>query len=73
MQFIASWVVSFFVKAITQYLADKRAEQALRDLGARTQAAESKAEAERQEAVAEQAAASITSANEDPKDPFRRD
>jgi len=68
----ASWVISFVVKLITQYLANRRAEQALRDLGAATQAADAKTEAERQEAVAQQAAASVASTPEDPDDPFLR-
>ena len=70
-----SWLslaLGFLAKVITQWLANLRAEQALRDLGAATQAAASKAEAERQEAKAKAAADAVATAPEDPDDPFLR-
>ncbi len=69
----ASALITLVVKGVTQWLANLRAEQALRDLGAATQATASRAEAERQEARAQTAADAATIAPEDPTDPFRRD
>jgi hypothetical protein len=69
----ASALITLVVKGVTQWLANLRAEQALRDLGAATQAATSRAEAERQEAKAQAAADAATAAPEDPADPLRRD
>lgn len=66
----ASALITLVVKGATQWLANLRAEQALRDLGAATQAASSRAEAERQEAIAK--AAGDAAAPEDPTDPFLR-
>lgn len=50
--FWASALISFVVKLMTQWQANLRAEQALRELGAATQANASVAAAEKQEAAA---------------------
>lgn len=71
-----SWLslaLGLVAKVVTQWLANLRAEQALRDLGAATQAAASRAAAERQEAKAQAAADAAAVAPDDPNDPFRRD
>jgi hypothetical protein len=67
-----SAIVSFLSRAANDYAARKRAEAALRELGAATQAAASRAEAERQEAVAKAAGERAAAEPEDPEDPFLR-
>lgn len=68
----ASWLINLIVRGVTRWAADKRAEQALRDLGAATQASAARAEAERQEAAAERAGAKAADDLDDPRD-LRRD
>lgn len=68
----ASWLVNLIVRGVTKWAADKRAEQALRDLGAATQANAARAEAERQEAAAERAGTAAADGPDDPRD-LRRD
>lgn len=68
-----SLALGLVARIVTQWLANLRAEQALRELGAATQAADSRREAERQEAIAQTAADAAAVAPEDPADPFRRD
>lgn len=64
----ASALITFLVRAANDWVARRRAEQALRDLGAATQANEARAEAERQEAVAERAASAAEDGPDDPRD-----
>lgn len=64
----ASVLLDLVVKVVTQWLANIRAEQALRDLGAKTQAADSVLEAETQEAAARAAAEAAQDAEDDPQD-----
>ncbi len=64
----ASALITFLVRAVNDWAACRRAEQALRDLGAATQANTARAEAERQEAVAERAAAAAEDSPDDPRD-----
>lgn len=69
------WVstgISFLVRLITEYLANRRAEDALRDLGAATQANAARVEAERQEAIARRAGEAAANEPDDPRD-LRRD
>ena len=68
----ASALITLVVKGVPQWLANLRAEQALRDLGAATQATASRAEAERQETAARAAGEAAAAAPEDPADPFLR-
>ncbi len=68
----ASALITFLVRAANDWAARRRAEQALRDLGAATQANTSRAEAERQEAVAERAGAAAADGEDDPRD-LRKD
>jgi len=72
MSFWVSTGLSFLVKLITEYLANRRAEDALRDLGAATQANASRLEAERQEAIARRAGEAAADEPDDPRD-LRRD
>ena len=72
MPFWASAGISFLVRLITEYLANRRAEDALRDLGAATQANASRVEAERQEAIARRAGEAAADEPDDPRD-LRRD
>ncbi|MCJ2080770.1 peptidoglycan-binding protein [Methylobacterium sp. J-090] len=72
MSFWVSTGLSFVVKLITEYLANRRAEEALRDLGAATQANASRVEAERQEAIARRAGEAAAEEPDDPRD-LRRD
>lgn len=72
MPFWATGLISFLVKLITQYFANRRAEDALRDLGAATQANTARIEAERQEAVAKAAGEAAADDLDDPRD-LRRD
>nr|USU31139.1 peptidoglycan-binding protein [Methylobacterium sp. OTU13CASTA1] len=72
MSFWVSTGISFLVRLITEYLANRRAEDALRDLGAATQANASRIEAERQEAVARRAGETAADDPDDPRD-LRRD
>ena len=67
-----SAIVSFLARAVNDYAARRRAEESLRDLGAKTQAEDSRREAERQEAQAQAAADAAATAPEDPADPFLR-
>jgi len=67
-----SALITFLARAVNDWAVRRRAEQALRDLGAATQANEARAEAERQEAVAERAAAAAKGGPDDPRD-LRRD
>ena len=68
----ASALITFLARAVNDWAARRRAEQALRDLGAAAQANEARAEAGRQEAVAERAAAAAEDGPDDPRD-LRRD
>ncbi|MFE1598170.1 peptidoglycan-binding protein [Methylobacterium sp. ID0610] len=68
----ATALLTLVAKGINQWLANRRAEQALRDLGAATQANAARAEAERQEAAAKAAAERAAVEAEDPADPFLR-
>lgn len=61
----ATAIISFLVKLVTQWIANRNAEQALRDLGAATQANASVATAEEQEAKARAAG---DAAADDPDD-----
>lgn len=72
MPFCASAGISFRVRLITEYLANRRAEDALRDLGTATQANTSRVEAERQEAAARRAGEAAADETDDPRD-LRRD
>ncbi len=72
MPFWASAGISFLVKLINEYLANRRAEEALRDLGAATQVNASRIEAERQEAIAQRAGEAAADELDDPRD-LRRD
>ena len=67
-----SAIISFLSRAVNDYAARRRAEEALRDLGAKAQAEDSRREAERQEAKARAAADAAAAAPEDPADPFLR-
>lgn len=64
----ASGLVTFVVRLINEWAARKRAEAALRELGAATQRAESLREAERQEQQARRAGAASAEAPDDPRD-----
>ncbi len=68
-----SAILAFLSRAVNDYAARRRAEEALRDLGAKTQAEDSRREAERQETVAQAAGDTAAATPEDPADPFRRD
>lgn len=60
--------LTLLAKVVNQYLANRRAEAALRDLGAATQRSDSLAEAERQEAAARKAGDWSENAADDPDD-----
>lgn len=64
----ASGLVAFVVRLINEWAARKRAEAALRELGAATQRADSLREAERQEQQARRAGAAAADAPDDPRD-----
>lgn len=64
----ATALISFGVKLVTQWLANLRAEQALRELGAKTQTTESTAAAEEQEARARAAAEAAADGLDNPED-----
>ncbi|ACB82351.1 Peptidoglycan-binding domain 1 protein [Methylorubrum populi BJ001] len=68
----ASAAITFLARALNDWLGRKRAEQALRDLGAATQANAARAEAERQEAAAHRAGAAAEDGPDDPRD-LRKD
>lgn len=65
-------LLNWAARVVTQWLADKRAEQALRDLGAATERNKAHAEAERQEAAAHRAGAAAEDAPDNPLD-LRKD
>ena len=67
-----SALITFLVRAVNDWAARRRAEQALRDLGAATQANTARAEAERQEAAADRAGAAAEDSPDDPRD-LRKD
>jgi hypothetical protein len=67
-----SAIITFLSRAVNDYAARRRAEEALRDLGAKTQAETSRREAERQEATAKAAGERADAEPEDPNDPFLR-
>lgn len=69
---LASLIIGFVTSFLNKWLATRRAEQALRDLGAATQAATARDEAERQEAVARRAGEAAADEPDDPRD-LRRD
>ncbi len=64
----ASALISFLVRAVNDWAARTRAEQAIRDLGAATQANAARDKAEREEAVAERAGAAAADEADDPRD-----
>jgi hypothetical protein len=64
----ASLLITGLTRFLNQWLANKRAEGALRDLGAATQRADSLREAERQEQAARQTGAAAADAADDPHD-----
>lgn len=64
----ASWLVALVSRLVNDWAAKARAEQSLRDLGAATQAATSRVEAERQERVAHAAGAQAQDEPDDPRD-----
>ena len=64
----ASTLTSFGVKLVTRWLANQRAEQALRDLGAASQASASTAVAEAQEVKARAAGDAAADGLDDPRD-----
>jgi hypothetical protein len=66
--FWATALISFGVKLVTQWLANLRAEAALRDLGAATQANASTAAAEAGEVRARAAADASADGEDDPRD-----
>ena len=64
-----SWLTSLLASAFNQWLANRRAEEAMRELGAATAREASIREAERQEQIAEQARRVARDAIEpDPRD-----
>lgn len=69
---LASLIIGFVTSFLNRWLAAKRAEQAMRELGAATQAAAARAEAERQEALAKAAGEAAADEPDDPRD-LRRD
>jgi hypothetical protein len=68
----ASALITFLVRAVNDWAARSRAEQALRDLGAAVQANTARAEAERQEVTAQCAGAAAEDGPDDPRD-LRKD
>lgn len=64
----ATVLLDLVAKTVNQWLANRRAEQALRDLGAATQVAESVKIAESQEASARAAGEAARGAEDDPRD-----
>lgn len=67
-----SALVTFLVRAVNDWAARRREEQSLRDLGAARQANTARAEAERQEAMAQRAGAAAEDGPDDPRD-LRKD
>ena len=63
-----SWLVNLIVRGVNDWAARSRAEQALRDLGAATQANAARVEAERQETVARRAGEAAFDEPDDPRD-----
>jgi hypothetical protein len=61
-------VLDLVAKVVNQWLANLRAEQALKDLGAKTQAIDSVRQAEVQEAAARTAGEAARDAEDDPRD-----
>ena len=68
----ATALLTFVARAFNQWLASRRAEQALRDLGAATARNADRAEAERQERVARDAGDAAADGPDDPRD-LRKD
>jgi hypothetical protein len=68
----ASALITFLARAVNDWFGRLRAEQALRDLGAATQANDARREAERQEAAAQRAGAAAEDGPDDPRD-LRKD
>lgn len=66
----ATALISFVVKLISQWQANVAANQALRDLGATSQANASTASAEKQESKARAAGAAAEDEPDDPRDIF---
>ena len=66
--FWVSAIIGFLVKLVTQSIANRNAEQALRDLGAATQANASLTAAEAQEAKARTAGDAAADGPDDPRD-----
>ncbi|GJE13994.1 peptidoglycan-binding protein [Methylobacterium longum] len=66
--FWATTLISFIVKLVTHWQANLRAEQALRELGAATQADASVAAAEKQEASARAAGDAAADGPDDDRD-----
>jgi cysteine synthase len=64
----ATALIDLTVKVVTQWLANLRAEQALRDLGAKTQAVDSVRQAEVQESAARAAGEAAQDAEDDSQD-----
>jgi len=64
----ATVLLDLVAKTVNQWLANRRAEQSLRDLSAATQAAESTKLAESQEASARAAGEAALDAEDDPRD-----
>lgn len=65
---LASLIIGFVTSFLNKWLAAKRAEQAMRDLGAASQAAAARAEAERQEAIAKAVGEAAANEPDDPRD-----
>lgn len=66
--FWADALIGFAAKLVARWLADRRAEQALRDLGARTEALAATARAEAEEARARAAGDAAAAGPDDPRD-----
>jgi hypothetical protein len=64
----ATVILDLVAKTVNQLLANLRAEQALKDLGAKTQAADSVRQAEAQETRARAAGEAAQDAEDDPRD-----
>lgn len=64
----ATALLTFVAKGFNQWLANKRSEQAMRDLGAATARAEDHAKAERQEQQARAGGAAAADAPDNPED-----
>lgn len=68
LSFWASAFVALLAKVVTQWLANLRAEQAMRELGAATQASASTAAAEAEEARARAIGDAAADNDDDPRD-----